>query len=354
MSGLPPQWLGLLKWSLKYNDGTKDTKEVRPMADEDRKFLEQAMKNLVVDENQKMRVGITVLKLPDPPLPENKTHDLDQKNAPNSLISELEALDAEESEKSEDLKKVEQNLEMLDDLVLNGDNAENFCKMGGTKPLLDCVKSKHPSVVQKSCQLIATITQNNPKTQHAFLAAGGLTVLFALFRTAGSGSATDGKTLGKALGAVSALIRHSKAGEQLFKKAQGLIWLLNALSPKNAYPPRVLNKALSLLQHFLDTDPQSLPLLTAVGAPNVIVQRIGHDNIDTREKSYSALLTLCRGSSASAEKARKSLTDGGVVVALESRKKIVEELIRSGDADDKEMYAVENEMVVELLKLLST
>eukprot|EP00954_Amorphochlora_amoebiformis_P030622 1394945-Amorphochlora_amoeboformis.AAC.2 len=34
-ANLPPQWLGLLQWSLKHNDGTRDSKTTRPMAEDD-------------------------------------------------------------------------------------------------------------------------------------------------------------------------------------------------------------------------------------------------------------------------------------------------------------------------------
>ena len=50
----PWAWLGLLKWSLQYSDGTKDT-PASPMSDEDRAFLEKVMKEGIIDENERMR-----------------------------------------------------------------------------------------------------------------------------------------------------------------------------------------------------------------------------------------------------------------------------------------------------------
>jgi hypothetical protein len=78
------------------------------------------MKNLVVDENEKMRVGITILKVPDPPLEtsseEKKTEPEESTGASSSsglglegkadVMSALEALDEEENQKTDDRKKV--------------------------------------------------------------------------------------------------------------------------------------------------------------------------------------------------------------------------------------------------------
>ena len=43
-SGDPFAWLGLLKWSLAYSDGTKPSEGAVPMSPEDKAFLEKVMK----------------------------------------------------------------------------------------------------------------------------------------------------------------------------------------------------------------------------------------------------------------------------------------------------------------------
>jgi hypothetical protein len=51
----PWAWLGLLKWSLSYSDGTRDNSDISPMTAEDRAFLEKVMKEGVIDENERMK-----------------------------------------------------------------------------------------------------------------------------------------------------------------------------------------------------------------------------------------------------------------------------------------------------------
>ena len=47
-------WLGLLKWTLAYTDGTTDTKP-QEMSAEDKAFLEDVMKNGIINEGERMR-----------------------------------------------------------------------------------------------------------------------------------------------------------------------------------------------------------------------------------------------------------------------------------------------------------
>eukprot|EP00466_Bigelowiella_natans_P019364 jgi/Bigna1/85720/estExt_fgenesh1_pg.C_50325 len=350
MSNMPPQWLGLLKWSLKYNDGTKNTDEVRPMANEDKKFLENVMKNLVVDENEKMRVAITALKLTDPNDNTATSGDAKGKADPkeDDPLSELEALDKEESEKGEIVRKKEETLELLDDLVLNGDNAKNYVNMGGLPPLLEIVQSKHDSLVKLACQLIASISQNNPKVQVEFLKAQGLKVLLQLFRD----PRTSGDVLGKALGAVSAVVRHCKPGEEAFKKAQGIPWLLKSLDdPKRKVPARVVKKGLALIRHFLDIEEDSKSmktLLVALGAPRVIMSYHSHNDIDVREKALELIVEIATGTDEASSKAKTALKAVDFGKKVETRMKEVIGLIREGDKEDEEMYSVEMEYLKQL------
>ena len=66
-SNNPWAWLGLLKWSLSYADGTTPSDNVEISA-EDKAFLEAVMAEGVVDENDRMKtilpVSYTHLTLP--------------------------------------------------------------------------------------------------------------------------------------------------------------------------------------------------------------------------------------------------------------------------------------------------
>uniref|UniRef100_A0A7S4KBJ9 Uncharacterized protein n=1 Tax=Guillardia theta TaxID=55529 RepID=A0A7S4KBJ9_GUITH len=53
--GNPWAWLGLLKWSLSYSDGTRKNDDITPMSKEDREFLEKVMAEGIIDENERMK-----------------------------------------------------------------------------------------------------------------------------------------------------------------------------------------------------------------------------------------------------------------------------------------------------------
>jgi len=47
-------WQGLLNWSTKYHDGTAPS-DVQPMSEEDREWLQQAMKQYTYDDTDKLK-----------------------------------------------------------------------------------------------------------------------------------------------------------------------------------------------------------------------------------------------------------------------------------------------------------
>ena len=49
-----PDWNGLLAWSTKYHDGTKPS-EFQAMSDEDKKWLENAMKEYTFNDTDKLK-----------------------------------------------------------------------------------------------------------------------------------------------------------------------------------------------------------------------------------------------------------------------------------------------------------
>ena len=51
---MQPDWNGLLAWSSKYHDGTKPS-EVQMMSEEDKKWLEEAMKQYTFSDTDKLK-----------------------------------------------------------------------------------------------------------------------------------------------------------------------------------------------------------------------------------------------------------------------------------------------------------
>jgi len=68
----------------------------------------------------------------------------------------------------------------------------------------------------------------------------------------------------------------------------------------------------------------------------------------------TAVSSLVTGKSVDIERAKQSLISVGGLKLIESRIKVINNLITSGDEDDKEMYSVELEMLEGLHKTLSS
>merc|ERR1719158_36047 len=114
MSNDPNKWLGLMRWSMQYSDGTRDTNDIKPMTTEDRKWLEQVMKECVIDEVERMKQISELLK----------GGDVEEifKDAESDVKQRVDQL-----ETPDDIQAFKEDmLEYLHDLVENLDNAKAF------------------------------------------------------------------------------------------------------------------------------------------------------------------------------------------------------------------------------------
>merc|ERR1712164_33406 len=125
----PGQWLGLLRWSLEYQDGTAAT-EAKEMDPETRKWLETAMSELVVDEGKRM-VEI-----------------VDQLDEMRKGVVEV------------DSDAVEALFEELMDIVEQIDQALNLHKNGKFATVIDMLRDKNPVFRAGAAGIIATCSQN--------------------------------------------------------------------------------------------------------------------------------------------------------------------------------------------------
>jgi len=105
------------------------------------------------------------------------------------------------------------------------------------------------------------------------------------------------------------------------------------------------------LQHFMDTHNGTKNLLSILGAPQTFLKRAADENVDTRELSLGALLTLVKGGEASTTRAVQALNRVGAQAAIEARLKAIARDIKA-DKEDEELYGVEKDMLLELSKLL--
>ena len=125
----PWAWLGLLKWSLAYTDGTTDSSEATPMSEEDKKFLETVMKEFVINENDRMQ---TILK---------------------QVTDFMEIWKTTEAHTDEQEETDAALLQELRDIVEQIDYARAFAAMKGLQFLLGCVGEREhmPRSTRLSC-----------------------------------------------------------------------------------------------------------------------------------------------------------------------------------------------------------
>lgn len=189
-------WLGLLKWSLQYTDGTKPSNEtMSPMTTEDRAFLEAVMKDGVIDPAKRMKEILAHLNI----WLRNFLGDGNDENK----FNEDDMVDL---------------LEELHEIVENIDFARDCVKMNGVPFLLGCSSErKVPRPVRLQClNISSTLSQNNPPVQEAMLREhDALSILTNLYLTE---MADDpGGSMRKCIvQALSCMVRSHRIGEESF------------------------------------------------------------------------------------------------------------------------------------------
>ena len=191
-----PMWSALLRWSLKQQDGTEASPQ-KELSAEDRKFLEEALKDVTVDEAQEL--GVILQKIDD--------------GDDETLVD-------------------------LEELVERLDLARDLCKMGGMTVVLKAVKRGSAA----ACAVVGTAAQNDQESQDAIAAEGGLEALVQAF------DHDDSDLKRAAVAGISALIRGNGALEtQFLELGTGAFLLTSALRG----PPRLASKAAFLLYALL-------------------------------------------------------------------------------------------------------
>lgn len=249
------QWLGLLKWSLAYSDGTKPSSETKPMKKEDVEFLERVMREGIVDEGERMKGILADLTA--------------------SLEATLGGGGGAPGEEEEKLKELGED-EMLDllqelrDIVEQIDYARAFMALGGIPFLLGCAThdaadgrpTVPPCLRKGALGVLSTMCQNNPPIQLSLLEHGHLPQLLQLFldHTPGDNSGGDDGVREKAMQALSASVRGHAMAEHIFCQNErgkaalqlGLGMQRGAAAPRPPAPLRT--RALFFLRALLLSD----------------------------------------------------------------------------------------------------
>lgn len=240
----PWGWLGLLKWSLAYSDGTRpSTETMKPMSKEDIEFLEKVMKDGIIDEGERMKSILTDLT-------ESLQSLKDGSPVPGEGETKRKELD--EDEMSDLLLE-------LKDIVEQIDYARAFMSLGGIPFLLGCAAEGGtvPHAVRAGALgVLATMCQNNPPVQLSLLENGHMPVLIQLFFD----ESTDAKIQERAVQALSCSVRSHSMAEHIFcKNDEGRKMIYEGIGMKvregQAPPPLALRRrCLFFLRALLTAD----------------------------------------------------------------------------------------------------
>lgn len=201
-------WLGLLKWSLAYSDGTRPSDEtMTPMSEEDKAFLEAVMKDGIIDENERMK---TILK-----------------DVSTSLEAMREKSDGKDVQVPLNEEEIEELLLELRDIVEQIDYARAFAAMKGLPFLLGCASQRDvvPRSIRISCLgVLATMCQNNPPVQTELLGLGSIRILTEIYFAEYPDEVVpseppeecDGNIRAKTVQAMSANVRNNEMAEDVF------------------------------------------------------------------------------------------------------------------------------------------
>jgi hsp70-interacting protein len=242
----PFSWLGLLKWSLAYTDGTSETKAT-PMSPEDKAFLEQVMKDGIVNEGERMT---TILQ---------QTTDI------------MELWKHAHTYTDEQETAVQVLLDELRFIVEQIDYARAFSAMAGLPFLLGCVGERQamPRSTRLVCLgILATLCHNNPPVQKQLLELGAIGILSELFfqeeenaNTENENTDTDGQLRARILQAISASVRSHDLAEAVYCQLEQAVPLLehglgvNGNSTSTLTTPTVLlTRALFFLRALVTSD----------------------------------------------------------------------------------------------------
>ncbi|KAL3763194.1 hypothetical protein ACHAW5_005091 [Stephanodiscus triporus] len=270
----PFAWLGLLKWSLAYTDGTSSSAGA-PMNEEDREFLEKVMSEGIVDEGERMK---TILR----ELTDGLVTMLGGGGDAAAIAGVVAGLEGgreeEEEEKRGGSPGEEEMLDLLRelrDIVEQIDYARAFMAMGGVPFLLglathrDYGNGTSSSSVPKSIRggalnALSTMCQNNPPVQSCLLGCGHVPLLIRLFDDLGEG---DDSFRADVVQALSASVREHPAAERAFCEDRGCVAMLGmglgmertAPREDDDAPPRrpcarLRRRSLFLLRALLSSD----------------------------------------------------------------------------------------------------
>ena len=265
-----PDWPGLLKWSLQFQDGTGPARPpARELSEEDKAFFYAAMEEMTVDEEAEVEKILAVL-----------AHGPGSAALPPGLGEERL------------VELQEELLEDLIDLVSQVDRAWNLYRKGGLPVLLRLLVREAPSLRGLGAGVLATCAQNQPKVQEAFHAEDVMAPLLRLLRD------PHLQCRSKALFALGSLMRNYHPALVRFVERGGLVGLLLPLvpldSPVSPELDTLRSKTLRLMQYVVSQEPAEGAAGLAEGLGQVVTTATQSDDPNVREAAMMLLAQLAR------------------------------------------------------------
>ncbi|XP_031632330.1 hsp70-binding protein 1 [Contarinia nasturtii] len=211
----PRNLQGLLRFAMeatKSEDAPSGGQQIEIMDPERRQFLENALKALTIDVIEQLQKAAEVIGS------ETTTEEM--------KISAMDTI-----------------LNNVDDI----DTAIDYCKIGGLFILLPCLNSPYSTIREKSCLLVAELTQNNPYCQKQLLEADVLPKLIELLDENETAVAVA------SIRAISCLVRSYEPCLKAYTAIGGLECLLGCLQPHQ--PEKLITRAAFLLNSLCSDFP---------------------------------------------------------------------------------------------------
>lgn len=333
----------ILNWSLKQTgEHAQDVAPAKPMSDEDRAWLNEAMSAVCLNETQRLKdlVEIVEYSLSD-----------EAPTTPATAVSESEETIADllPTLKPEELLKLKvSSLEELAERLEQIDNAKFFAlNHGGSGKLpllLELMRSAEDEIRWRAAALFATVCQNNGEVQAKAMELGAMRSVMVLAAAAG----TSAQCQVKAFSALSCLLRSADAAEEsakAFLSAGGLALLRGALAAPGEQGARLRRKASFFVQYLCSAVPEAR---AAIAADDVLVSLVvataGDDDVIARDTALQALGALCVSREGAAAFAAGSATFRPALEAARARLEAVPE-------DEKEYVEDLRKLCVELLRV---
>jgi len=215
-------WPGLLKWTLTQSDGTTFDSDSKPMSEEEKKWLQEAIESYTFDEAKRMREILEELKQP-------------------------EVVGGSEKEAERRLTLVEE----FADLVEGLENARDLIRMKVYDSLLNAMfNSQYPEVRKALYFVFASCNSLNTFVQEVSAERGAFNLINCIIKEESLASKEA------AFAALSSLVRgESFPIKRRFIDIDGIEFLLELLSNDKAYNSnKIRTKVMTLLQDLVFYD----------------------------------------------------------------------------------------------------